>query len=426
MAQAPFGAQRRGLGVISAAAIRYSLFRMSQQEGLVEAGKRLLLNNYRQASIVMTRGEGCSLWDVSGRRFLDMTAGVAVCVLGHGDPGLADAIGAQARRLVHASNLYYLENQILLAEALSRRAFKGRAFFCNSGTEANEAALKLARRYQLVTRARPERVELVAFENSFHGRTMGALAVTGQPKYRAGFGPLVEPVRFLPFGDSSALGPAITDKTCAVIVEPIQAEGGIVLPPPGYLQELRRLCTETGTVLIFDEVQTGVGRTGTFYAFENEGVVPDVVTLAKGLGGGVPIGAMLANEEVARGFEPGTHASTFGGNPLATAAALYVQHTLDVNGLLERCRDVGAHLNSALLRLAERRKPRTRGARGRGLLQGLVLDGEAAPVVARAAARGLLVSAAGGNVVRLAPPLIATKAQIDEAVQLLDAALGDA
>jgi acetylornithine/N-succinyldiaminopimelate aminotransferase len=398
---------------------------MSQQEELVGLGKRLLLNNYRQASIVMTRGEGCVLWDVSGRRFLDMTAGVAVCVLGHGDVGLADAIGTQARRLVHASNLYYLENQLLLAEALSRRAFKGRAFFCNSGTEANEAALKLARRYQVVTRGQPGRVELIAFENSFHGRTMGALAVTGQPKYRAGFGPLVEPVRFLPFGDASVLRGAITDKACAVIVEPIQAEGGIVLPPPGYLQELRRLCSETGTVLIFDEVQTGVGRTGTFYAFENEGVVPDVVTLAKGLGGGVPIGAMLANEEVGRGFEPGTHASTFGGNPLATAAALYVQHTLDAGGLLERCRDVGAHLGSALLRLAERRKPRTRGARGRGLLQGLVLDGEAAPVVARAAARGLLVSAAGGNVLRFAPPLIATKAQIDEAVQLLDAALAD-
>jgi acetylornithine/N-succinyldiaminopimelate aminotransferase len=399
---------------------------MSQQEELVEAGKRLLLNNYRQAPVVMTRGEGCTLWDVSGKRYLDMTAGVAVCVLGHGDPGLADVISAQARRLVHASNLYYLENQLRLADALSRRAFKGRAFFCNSGTEANEAALKIARRYQAVAKGQPARVELVAFDNSFHGRTMGALAVTGQPKYRAGFGPLVEPVRFLPFGDASVLRGAITDKTCAVIVEPIQAEGGIVLPPPGYLQELRRICSETGTVLIFDEVQTGVGRTGTFYAFENEGVVPDVVTLAKGLGGGVPIGAMLANEEVARGFEPGSHASTFGGNPLATAAALYVQQALDGNGLLERCREAGAHLNSALLRLAERRKPRSRGARGRGLLQGLVLDGDAAPVVAKAAARGLLVSVAGGNVVRLAPPLVATKAQIDEAVQILDAALGDA
>jgi acetylornithine aminotransferase/acetylornithine/N-succinyldiaminopimelate aminotransferase len=398
---------------------------MSQQDELVEAGKRLLLNNYRQAPVVMTRGEGCVLWDVAGRRYLDMTAGIAVCVLGHGDTGLADAISTQARRLVHASNLYYLDNQLRLAEALSRRAFKGRAFFCNSGTEANEAALKIARRYQAVVRGKPERVEIIAFENGFHGRTMGALSVTGQEKYRAGFGPMVGPVRFLPFGDAAALRGALTDQTCAVIVEPIQAEGGILVPPVGYLQELRRLCTETGTVLIFDEVQTGVGRTGTFYNFENEGVVPDVITLAKGLAAGVPIGAMLANDDVSRGFEPGTHASTFGGNPLATAAALYVQHAIDAHGLLERARDVGAYLGSALLRLAERRKPLTRGARGRGLLQGLILDGDAGPVVARARAGGVLLSVAGGNVVRFAPPLIVSKAEVDEAIQILDAALAE-
>jgi acetylornithine/N-succinyldiaminopimelate aminotransferase len=398
---------------------------MSQQDELIEAGKRLLLNNYRQAPVVMTRGEGCALWDVSGRKYLDMTAGIAVCVLGHGDAGLAEAIAAQARRLVHASNLYYLDNQLRLAEALARRAFKGRAFFCNSGTEANEAALKIARRYQAVVKGKPERSELVAFDNGFHGRTMGALAVTGQEKYRTGFGPLVGPVRFLPFGDAAALRAAVTDQTCAVIIEPIQAEGGILLPPPGYLQELRRLCSDTGTVLIFDEVQTGTGRTGTFYGFENEGVVPDVVTLAKGLAGGVPIGAMLANEEIARGFEPGTHASTFGGNPLATAAALYVQHALDAGNLLERCREVGSYLGSSLLRLAERRKPRTRGARGRGLLQGLIIDGDAAPIVARARDRGLLLSVAGGNVVRFAPPLVVSKAEIDEAVQILDAALAE-
>ena len=362
---------------------------MSQQEELVEAGKRLLLNNYRQAPIVMTRGEGCALWDVSGRRYLDMTAGVAVCVLGHGDAGLADAIGTQARRLVHASNLYYLENQLLLAEALSRRAFKGRAFFCNSGTEANEAALKLARRYQVVARAQPARTELVAFENSFHGRTMGALVRHGAAEVPRGLR-AARRAREVPAvrRSSRRCAPRSPRRPAPSSSSRSRPRAASCLPPPGYLQELRRLCTETGTVLIFDEVQTGVGRTGTFYAFENEGVVPDVVTLAKGLGGGVPIGAMLANEEVARGFEPGSHASTFGGNPLATAAALYVQHTLDAQGLLEHCRDVGAYLGSALLRLAERRKPLTRGARGRGLLQGLVLDGDAAPVVARARARG--------------------------------------
>ena len=396
---------------------------MSAQDDLVKAGQRLLFNNYRQAPVVMSRGEGCVLWDTEGRRYLDMTAGIAVCVLGHAHAGLADAIGTQARQLVHASNLYYLEAQVRLAEALARRAFKGRIFFCNSGTEANEAALKLARRYQAVAQGRPHRTELVAFENSFHGRTMGALAVTGQAKYRAGFGPLVEPVRFLPFGDLAAARAAITDQTCAVILEPIQAEGGILLPPPGYLQELRRHCTDTGTVLIFDEVQTGSGRTGTFYAFENEGVVPDVVTLAKGLAGGVPIGAMLANEEVARGFEPGSHASTFGGNPLATAAALYVQHAIDAENLLERCRDVGSHLGSALLRLAERRRPKARGARGRGLLQGLIVDGDAAPIVTRARERGLLLSVAGGNVIRFAPALVASKAEIDQAIEILDGVL---
>jgi predicted acetylornithine/succinylornithine family transaminase len=354
-----------------------------------------------------------------------MTAGVAVCVLGHGHLGLADAIAAQARRLVHVSNLYFIESQLAFAEALSARAFKGRAFFCNSGTEANEAALKLARRYQIVTRKAPERLELVAFDNGFHGRTMGALSVTGQAKYRDGFGPLVGPVRFLPYGDIAAARAAIGERTCAVIVEPIQAEGGINLPPPGFLQELRRLASEAGAVLIFDEIQTGTGRTGTFYAFEAEGVVPDVVTLAKGLAGGIPIGAMLASEEVARGFEPGTHASTFGGNPFATAAALYVQQAIDELGLLAHCREVGAHLGSALLRLAERRRPKTRGARGRGLLQGLVVDGDPADVVARARARGLLVSLAGGNVVRLVPPLVVSKGEIDEAVEILDAVLAE-
>jgi acetylornithine/N-succinyldiaminopimelate aminotransferase len=396
---------------------------MSRQDELIEAGRRLLTNNYRQSPVVMARGEGCVLYDVDGRRYLDMTAGIAVCVLGHGHPGLADAIAAQAHRLIHVSNLYYGEAQIAFAEALAGRAFKGRAFFCNSGTEANEAALKLARRYQVVTRKAPERVELVAFENSFHGRTMGALSVTGQAKYRDGFGPLVGPVRFVPFGDAAAARAAIGDRTCAVIVEPIQAEGGINLPPPGFLQELRRLTTDAGAVLIFDEIQTGTGRTGTFYGFEAEKVVPDIVTLAKGLAGGIPIGAMLANEEVARGFEPGTHASTFGGNPFATAAALYVQQAIDELGLLDRCRELGAHLGSALLRLAERRRPKTRGARGRGLLQGLVIDGDAADVVVRARAKGLLVSLAGGNVVRLVPPLVVGKAEIDEAVEILDAVL---
>jgi len=398
---------------------------MSNSDALLSAGRKLLINNYGRAPIVMSRGEGCMLWDVEGNRYLDMTAGIAVCVLGHGHAGLAQAIAVQATRLHHTSNLYFIEEQIKLAEALSRRAFAGKFFFCNSGTEANEAAIKLARRYQAVVKNKPERLEIISFENSFHGRTLGALSVTGQAKYRQGFGPLLPNVRFIPFGDSDAARKAITEKTCAVITEPIQAEGGINLPPPGFLQEIRRLCTERGAVLIFDEIQTGVGRTGTFYGFEREAMVPDIVTLAKGLAGGVPIGAMIANEDVERGFEPGTHASTFGGNPLASAAALYIQQAIDEQNLLSRCQDSGAYLGSALLRLAERRRPKTKGARGRGLLQGLVLDGDAAPVVARARERGLLLTVAGGNVVRFAPPLVVSRTEIDEAVAILDSVLAE-
>ena len=398
---------------------------MSLSEELLTAGRRLLINNYNRAPVVMSRGEGCVLWDVDGRRFLDMTAGIAVCVLGHGHAGLSQALALQATRLHHTSNLYFIEAQIRLAEALARRAFVGKAFFCNSGTEANEAALKLARRYQIVVRSQPKRVELISFEGSFHGRTMGALSVTGQAKYREGFGTLLPDVRFIPFGDAEAARKSITERTCAVIVEPIQAEGGINLPPPGYLQELRRLCSERGALLIFDEVQTGVGRTGTFYAFEREAMVPDIVTLAKGLAGGVPMGAMLASEAVADAFAPGTHAATFGGNPLAAAAALYVQQVMDEQNLLGRCQEAGAYLGSALARLAERRRPKTRGARGRGLLQGLIMEGEAATVVVKAREHGLLLSVAGGNVVRFAPPLVVARAEIDEALSILDTVLSE-
>jgi acetylornithine/N-succinyldiaminopimelate aminotransferase len=398
---------------------------MSLSDDLVTTGKRLLLSNYGRAEVVMSRGQGCQLFDVEGRRYLDMSSGIAVCVIGHGDVGLAQALYNQATRLHHTSNLYFIETQIRLAEVLARRGFPGRFFFCNSGTEANEAALKIARRYQIAVRGQKDRTEFVSCENSFHGRTMGALSVTGQAKYRQNFGPLVPSTKFIPFGDLEAARGAVDDKTCALIIEPIQAEGGINLPPPGYLQELRRLCTERGAVLIFDEVQTGIGRTGTFYAFEKEGAVPDVLTLAKGLAGGVPMGAMVANDEIGKAFEPGTHASTFGGNPLASAAALYLQTAIDDRKLLARCQEMGAHLGSALLRLSERRRPKTRGARGRGLLQGLVIDGDAGPVVVKAREKGLLLTVAGGNVVRFAPALVVTRDEIDEAIAILDATLAE-
>jgi predicted acetylornithine/succinylornithine family transaminase len=396
---------------------------MSSSEDLLASADRLLLKNYKPAPIVFARGEGCVLWDVEGRRYLDMTAGIAVCALGHGHKGLAAAIAEQAGKLVHTSNLYFAETQIRFLEALATRGFAGRAFLCNSGAEANEAALKIARRYQTVVRGQPDRLETVAFEGSFHGRTVGALSVTGQAKYRQGFEPLMPHVRFIPFGDLRAAEDAIGPRTGAVIVEPIQAEGGIRVPPAGYLAALRALCTARGAVLIFDEVQTGVGRTGTFYAHQQENAVPDIITLAKGIAGGVPMGVMQASDEVARGFEPGTHASTFGGNPLACAAALFVQQAIDAEGLLERGRELGAHLQEKLTEVARQHAPRTKGQRGRGLLQGLVLDGDAMPIVARARERGLLLSVAGGNVVRFVPPLVVARAQLDEAVAILSDAL---
>jgi acetylornithine/N-succinyldiaminopimelate aminotransferase len=369
------------------------------------------------------------LWDVAGRRFLDMTAGIAVCCLGHAHPKLTMAIAMQAGRLIHASNLYFVEMQLLLAEALTSRSFADRAFFCNSGGEANEAALKLARRYQQVVAGRPEKVTIIAAEGSFHGRTVATVSITGQEKYRKGFGPLFGPVRYVPFGDLPAMRAALADGTaCAVILEPIQAEGGIVVPPRGYLGAVKEACVETGTVLIFDEVQTGIGRTGTLFGYEQEDVTPDVMTLAKGLAGGVPIGAMLATEEAARGLAPlpgeaVPHASTFGGNALACAAALCVLDVIESESLLENGRQAGDYLGRALERLVEKHPHVAVQARGRGLLRGLAVKADAPGIVSAARERGVLLSVAGTDAVRFVPPLIVRRDHLDEAVGVLDEVL---
>ena len=397
---------------------------MKAGEGLVATAQRLLTQNYRQQPIVITRGEGCRVWDVDGRSYLDMHAGLAVSILGHAHPRLSAAIAAQAGRLLHVSNLFYIEQQIRLAERLLPRTFASRVFFCNSGAEANEAAIKIARRYCQTVRAESGRVELVACHNSFHGRTVATVSATGQDKYREGFGPLWEYVRFAPFGDLDAMAGALSVRTFAVLVEPIQAEGGIIAPPDGYLAGLRRLCDEAGVLLIFDEIQTGMGRTGTFLAHQADHVAPDIATVAKGLAGGVPIGAMLCTEEVARAFVPGTHASTFGGNPLACAAAVAVLEVLDEDRLIERGREAGRRLRAGLERVAEKHPERCLGVRGRGLLLGLVLRSEAPALVERCRERGMLVSVVGGTVLRFAPPLIMGPAEIDEGLSILDAALG--
>jgi acetylornithine/N-succinyldiaminopimelate aminotransferase len=401
----------------------------AEQQRLIDLARQVLTENYRQQPIVLVRGSGCHVFDASGLRYLDLTAGIAACPLGHAHVGLGAAIAEQALKLIHVSNLFFNEPQIKLADELADRAVDMgpvRVFFCNSGAEANEAALKLAKRWQTTIKGRPERVQVLSFEGSFHGRSVATVALTGQEKYRSGFGPLIEWARIVPFpeseGDLRALD-AITEHTCAVILEPIQAEGGIRSWPKGYLAAVRKKCSETGTVLIFDEVQTGVGRTGTFFGYEQEGCVPDVMSLAKGLAGGVPIGAMIANPEVAKGFAPGTHASTFGGNPLACRASLEVLYTIESEKLLERVTLAGEFLGTMLQALVDKYPKRALEVRGRGLLRGLLVDGDAAPIVARAREHKVLLSVAGGNVVRFAPPFIVTDEQLAEGVTALEKSL---
>jgi predicted acetylornithine/succinylornithine family transaminase len=394
------------------------------QQMLIEAAQRHLTPNYNQQPIVLTRGEGVWVWDDAGNRYLDMTAGIAVCLLGHGHAGLQRAIAEQAGRLIHVSNLFYNEPNVRLSEELTRRVpGLPRIFYCNSGAEANETAFKLARRYAVTVKNQPDRTDVVAMEGSFHGRTFAAVSLTGQEKYRKGFGPLLQGVSFVRYGDLDAAARAITDKTCAVYVEPIQGEGGVVVAPPGFLSGLRDICRARGALLVMDEVQTGMGRTGVLFAHQREKVVPDIMTTAKGLAGGVPMGAMMCSEEVAQGFAPGAHASTFGGNPLASAAALAVLRAIDEERLLERADRVGQHLAEGLAQLVKKYPARAKEVRGVGLLRGVLVEGTAAPLVTACRERGLLLSAAGGSVVRFAPPLTASEADCDQALEILSAVL---
>ncbi len=398
---------------------------------LIAIADKVLLKSYAQQPIVMREGKGVELWDASGRRFLDMTAGISVCCLGHAHPRLASALTEQAARLLHVSNLYFIEQQILAAQAIVERCFADRVFFVNSGGEANEGALKLARRYQHLVAKQPERNTVVSTLGSFHGRTIATVSITGQDKYRAGFGPLFGPVEFVPYGDLDAAARILqTRQACAMILEPIQGEGGIVTPPPGYLAGLRELADETGTLLIFDEVQTGVARTGDWFAYQHDGVVPDVMTLAKGLGGGVPVGAVVASDKAAQGLsriDGGAvpHASTFGGNPLACAAIVAVLQIIEEEGLVAHAAEVGRHLHDGLSALVAKYPGIAVESRGRGLLRGLALSRPAAPLMAKCRERGLLFSVAGGTVLRFAPALVVQKAHIDEALATLDDVLAE-
>ncbi|WP_437577496.1 aspartate aminotransferase family protein [Sorangium sp. So ce887] len=390
------------------------------------AAQKHLLGNYRQPAFVLDRGRGCELFDTEGRRYLDMCAGVAVASLGHAHPRLVATIAEQAGRLMHVSNYFFNAENLRLAEELCAKTGFDRAFFCNSGTEANEAMLKLARRH-FFNRGETERYRIVAFENAFHGRTLGAIALTGTPKYREGFGPSLAGVTHVPYGDVAAVRAAMGPDVAGILVEPVQGEGGVLPAPAGFLAELRRIADEHGALLLLDEVQTGIGRTGHWLGSMVDGVQGDAAALAKGLGGGFPVGALVLRERLNGALPPGSHGSTYGGNALASAAARTVLAVIEEEKLCEAAQKRGEQLGRGLAAIAARRPDVCAGERGRGLLRGLILaqgvDGRIA--LGRARDRGVLLTIAGSNVLRFTPPLIVSEAQIDEALAEVEAALAE-
>jgi len=384
---------------------------------LKDDASRYIMQTYTRQPVSIVRGRGTKVYDLEGREYIDFVAGIAVNLLGHGHPDLIHAILRQAQQVIHTSNLYYTEPQVKLAQVLVDHSFADKVFFCNSGAEANEAAIKLARRYSH-EKYGAERYEIITMKNSFHGRTMATLTATGQEKVQKGYDPLVPGFRYVAFNSLPEVEQAVTNKTAAVMLEPIQGEGGVHVADRTYLTGLRALCTQKDILLIFDEVQTGMGRTGTLFAYEQLGVQPDVMTLAKGLGGGVPIGACLAIDSVAQAFGPGSHASTFGGNPLACAAALAVFRVLLEGRVLDHARRMGEYLAKGLSECKDRHRV-VRDVRGLGLLQGMELDIDAKTVVSDCLTRGLLINNTSERVLRFVPPLIITQREIDRLIEVL-------
>ena len=380
-----------------------------------------LMPTYARADLAFERGEGAWLVGTDGVRYLDFAGGVAVNSLGHAHPKLLAAITEQAAKVWHVSNLFRIPEAERLAERLTATSFADTVFFANSGAEAMECAIKMARKYQAVS-GKPEKNRMIAFEGAFHGRTLATLAAAGTQKYLEGFGPPLEGFDHVPFGNLAAVKKAITPETGAIIVEPIQGEGGVRVPPAGFLKALREICDQNGLLLVLDEVQTGVGRTGKFFAYEWAGIEPDIVAIAKGLGGGFPIGACLATAEAAKGMTAGTHGSTFGGNPLATAVSGAVLDVVLARGFLDAVKKTGLLFKQRLAEMKDRHPAVIAEVRGEGLLLGLRTIVPNGDVVNACRAEGLLTAAAGENVVRLLPPLIAREAEVSEAMQRLDAA----
>jgi len=384
----------------------------------IELFGKYVIGNYRRYPVCLVRGEGSYVWDAEGQRYLDFFPGWGCDLIGHCPPRVVQAVQDQVAKLVHVPNTWYMEPQGLLAQALVERSgIDAQCFFCNSGTEANEAAIKLAR-----LNGKPGRYKVVTMLNSFHGRTMGALSATGQPKYHQGVGPMLAGFTYAPFGDLDAVRKKIDDETCAILVEPIQGEGGINLPPEGFLAGLRELADQHKLVLIFDEVQTGMGRTGTWYAFQQFGIVPDVVTLAKALAGGVACGGLLAKRSVAEKLVPGTHAATFGGNPVACRAALATIETIEADGLLARAAVIAGGFRTRFEAL-KTRCPLIHEVRVLGCMIGIELSVDGTPLVDRCLERRLLINCTHGHVLRLLPALNLTDDQLREGCDVLEDAL---
>ena len=385
---------------------------------LMMLSEKYVANTYARYPVLLVRGKGTRVWDLEGEEYLDFVSGLAVCNLGHCHPKVVKAVQDQAEKLIHVSNFYYIEPQIQLASLLCKHSFADKVFFCNSGAEANEGAMKLARKYAKEKMGK-DRHEIITMERSFHGRTLATLTATGQEKFHKGYEPLMPGFKYVPFNDIGAVRNAIDSKTCAVMLEPIQGEGGVNCPSEGYLKALREICDKKGLLLIFDEVQVGMGRTGKLFAYEHDEVEPDMLTLAKSLAGGVPIGALLIKRGIADSFKPGDHASTFGGNPLATAAGVAALTTILEEGMLENCQKMGDYFISQLEEI-KKKFPFVKEVRGKGLILGMELKIDGGSIVKEMLKKKILINCTMGNVLRFLPPLIVTKEEIDRVIKTLE------
>jgi acetylornithine/N-succinyldiaminopimelate aminotransferase len=377
-----------------------------------------MFQTYRRAPLTLVRGDGCRVWDEQDKEYLDFVGGIAVCALGHSSPVISAAICEQSKKLVHVSNLYYTQPQTELAQLLIENSFAERVFFSNSGAEANEAAIKLARRYSKDHYGLNRHV-ILTMENSFHGRTMATLSATGQERIRKGFEPLLEGFRYVPFNDLQALKASVDESVCAVLVEPIQGEGGIVVPDSGYLRGVRQICDAHNLLLIVDEIQVGMGRTGKLFAYQHFGITPDIMTLAKALGNGLPIGAMLAKEDLKDSLGAGTHATTFGGSPLISSGALALVKSLLNDGWVEHATDMGNYFKKGLLDL-QRHYSCIKEVRGLGLILGLLVEGDGNEIVNACMGKGFLINCVQERILRFVPPLIVSENEIDRLLNCLD------